>query len=274
VCHERGTECEYDTKAAETHTQALKRKFGELQSEKTAYEQLYDALRNRPLPEAKDVLQRIRGGADASSILRHVNYGDVLVQMALTPESRYHHEFPYRKEMPAFLLRANNPYLDSHIYEYSLRGDPDQRRLRLTGSDSALVGGPRAEPGQTDPYVKPFHASTIVHLWLDAVTPSKWTKVCADDTLMRKLLHEYFLHDYEWFTFFNKDYFLQDMANRQQRFCSSLLVNAILCLGSVSDVPCSLLLNLAKPCPSVHAPGVKEPRPLLGPQKHHVPVSC
>jgi hypothetical protein len=176
VCHDRGTECEYDTQAAETHTQALKRKFGELQNEKTAYEQLYDALRTRSFPEAKDVLQRIRGGADASSILRHVNYGDVLVQVVLAPESRDHYEFPYRKEMPAFLLRANNPYLDSQIYEYSLRGDADQRRLRLPGPESTWVSAPQVDPGHLEPYVKPFHAATIVHQWLDAVTPSKWTK--------------------------------------------------------------------------------------------------
>lgn len=186
------------------------------------------------------MLQRIRGGANVGSILRHVTYGDLPTQVSLTPEAQFHFEFPYRKEMPAFLLRPNNPYLYSQIYESSLRGDPDRRRLRLTGPDSTLVTTPPAEQGHMDPYNKPFHVATMVHPWLDAVTPSKWTTVCSDDGLMRKLLHGYFMHDYEWFTFFHKDYFLHDMAQGKHRFCSSLLVNALLCLGSVSGASACL----------------------------------
>lgn len=186
------------------------------------------------------MLQRIRGGADVGSILRHVNFGDVPMQVSLTPEAHFHFEFPYRKEMPAFLLRPNNPYLNSQIYEHSLRGDPDHRRLRLTGPDSTWVTTPPAEQGHMDPYDKPFHVATMVHPWLNTVTPSKWTTVCSDDALMRKLLHGYFMHDYEWFTFFHKDYFLHDMAQGKHRFCSSLLVNALLCLGSVSGASACL----------------------------------
>lgn len=241
VCRDRGTECKFDTNAAETHAQALKRKYSELQSQKTTYQQIFDLLQTRPEQEADDLLQRIRRGADASSILHHVNYGDVLVQLALVPETRYRYEFPYKTDMPEFLLRPDNPYLDSELYELALRIAPDfpssrhrrQRRRLLGRADSpssSPSSTPDAEP-QSDPYVKPFHAATVVHPLLDTVKPSRWTSVSSDDNLMRKLLHEYFLHEYDYFTFFHKEYFLEDMANGRLRFCSQLLANAVLCVG-------------------------------------------
>ncbi|KAK4250765.1 hypothetical protein C7999DRAFT_11425 [Corynascus novoguineensis] len=239
ICRDRETACEYDTNAAETHTQALKRKFNELQNQKSAYEQVYEVLRTRPEDEAKEVYRRIRRGSDAVSILRHVNYGDVLVQLALVPEARYRYEFPYLPDMPPFLRNLENPYLDSEVYEYALRqasptdchraGNHQQHQRLLpdatNGVDSVYGAGER------DPYLKPYLSATLVHPWLDSVKPSKWTTVSTDDVLMRKLLHDFFLFEYDWFTFFHKDYFLEDMGTENRRFCSSLLVNALLCIG-------------------------------------------
>ncbi|KAK5658741.1 hypothetical protein OQA88_1550 [Cercophora sp. LCS_1] len=212
----RGSECEFDTNATETHTQALKRKFNELQSQKTTYEQIYEVLQTRPAHEAAQVLDRIRGGADINSILRYVNYGDVLVQLSVIPEAKYRYEFPYSTQMPSMLLRSDNPYLDSEIYEFALRAPPDVTKP-LPSPVSSDVSSPSANP-QHDAYTKPFHAAAIVHPLLDTVKPSNWTSVSTDDGLMRKLLHEYFLLEYDWFTFFHKDYFLQDMANERPRF--------------------------------------------------------
>lgn len=69
---------------------------------------------------------------------------------------------------------------------------------------------------------------------LSAVEPSKWTTVCADNVLMRRLLHAFFLQDHDWWTAFQKDYFLEDMAKMRLQFCSSLLVNAVLALSCVA----------------------------------------
>ncbi|KAH6650068.1 hypothetical protein F5144DRAFT_555191 [Chaetomium tenue] len=238
ICRDRGTACEFDTKAAETHTQALKRKFNELQSQKSAFEQVYDVLQARSEQEATEVFRRIRSGSDAGSILRHVNYGDMLVQLALVPEARFRYEFPYLPDMPPFLRNMDNPYLDSDVYGYALRQCPNsshqtghqrpQQRL-LTGAANGTDSVYGA--GQLDPYEKPYLSATVVHPWLDSVKPSKWTTVSNDDGLLRKILHDYFLFDYDWFTFFHKDYFLEDMGTENTRFCSSLLVNAVLCMG-------------------------------------------
>ena len=184
------------------------------------------------------MFRRIRTGADASSILRHVNYGDVLVQLALVPEARFRYEFPYLPEMPAFLRGSDNPYLDSEVYEYALRGYPDAPQQ--IGHRQNLLPDPRSAvtsvygTGHRDPYLKPYLSATVVHPWLDSVKPSKWTTVSSDDTLMRKILHDYFLFEYDAFTFFQKDLFLEDLATENPRFCSQLLVNAIMCQGCVS----------------------------------------
>ncbi|KAK3383676.1 hypothetical protein B0T24DRAFT_58979 [Lasiosphaeria ovina] len=252
ICKERGTECEFDTNAAETHAQALKRKFGELQSQKSTFEQIYDVLQSRPDHEAREVFQRIRRGADAANILRHVNYGDVLVQLALVPEARFRYDFPYMSDMPAYLRHPGNQYLDSEVYEAAplaaptpvntSEPPPSQRRRLLddAGSTSSSASPtdatpePPASPGE-DPeriaYMRPYQSATIVSPWLDVVKPSKWTSVSSDDNLMRKLLHDYLLYDHDWFTFFQKDYFLEDMAHGRPRFCSKVLVNTVLCVG-------------------------------------------
>jgi hypothetical protein len=199
-------------------------------------------LQTRSDKEAGEVFRRIRRGTDAGSILRHVNYGDVLVQLALKPEARYRYEFPYLPDMPPFLRQLDNPYLDSEVYEYALRGAPDPSQhpghqqqhkrglLADTGSSTDSVYG----AGQRDPYLKPYLSATVVNPCLDSVKPSNWTTVSDDDCLMRKLLHDYFLFEYDWFTFFHKDYFVEDMGSGNRRFCSPLLVNAVLCIGCVS----------------------------------------
>ena len=247
ICRDRGTVCEFDTNAAETHTQALKRKYSELQRQKSAYEHIYEVLQSRPEREALEVYRRIRRGADASSILRHVNYGDVLLQLALVPEARYRYEFPYLPDMPRFLCRPDNLYLDSEVYEYALppvRPNPPQP-ARPPLPDARPAAASVCDSAPRDPYLKPYSSATVVHPWLDSVRPSKWTAVSSDDVLMRRILHDYFLSEYDWFTFFHKDYFLKDMATENPRFCSPLLVNALLSLGCVSRPPPGLSVCVA-----------------------------
>ncbi|KAK0630112.1 hypothetical protein B0T17DRAFT_490691 [Bombardia bombarda] len=246
ACIDRKTDCGFDTQAAETHAQALKRKFNELQAQQSTYEHIYDILQARPKEEAEEVFQRIRRGADAHSILRQVSHGDLLVQLALKPEARFRYEFPYSSEMPAFLCRQDNMYLASEMYACVLQPQPphqhqgqqrqSQRRktswqqLLLTSEDSTDVS---SDTGQgRDPYLKPYHGARVIHPLLETVKPSDWTKISSDDGLMRKLLHDYLLYEHGWFTMFHIDVFLQDMADRRNRFCSSLMVNLVLALGT------------------------------------------
>ena len=95
ACVDRGTGCGFGTNLTETHTQALKRKFSELQTRHSAIEDIFDIMRVRSEEEAFEIFQRIRKGTEPTTILRHVNYGNILLQLAVVPEARYRYEFPF-----------------------------------------------------------------------------------------------------------------------------------------------------------------------------------
>jgi hypothetical protein len=185
----------------------------------TSYQQIYDFLQNRPQVEAEEIYKRVRGGADAESVLRHVQEGDLLVQLAVVPETRYRYEFPFIREMPSYLNRPNNPYLDSLIYEWTAAINGVSNPQRPSSVSGAVV--------HQSLYLEPYHAADIIDPRISAVKPSDWTSVSSDDGLMRKLLASYFMTEYHWLTFFHKDYFLEDMVAKRHRFCSPLLVNAL-----------------------------------------------
>ena len=225
TCLAHDTNCEYRTSSTETHSQALKRKFGELQRNQNAYEELFDILRSKSELEAFNILQRIRSGVDIQTILRHVKDGDLPLQLSLIPETRYRYEFPYIADMPAFLEVPNNPYLASVIYENT---------FKLITANQPSVDTRDTAAVYQNMYLTPYHAVKMIDHWLDAATVSKWTTVLADDVLLRRLLEIYFIFDFPVFPLFHKDSFLEDMALGRHRFCSSLLVNAVLAAACVS----------------------------------------
>lgn len=195
---------------------------------------MLDLLRTLPEKEAQDVLRRLRSGADVTSVLNHVQAGDVLLQMAVLPETRYRYEFPYRREMPQEYIK-DNPYLDSLIYEaaslFSRSSSPESSGHGM-GSPGAILASLGSAEHQ-NLYLKPFHAAQVVDPLLTDATPSRWTSVCKDDVLMREMLGAFFCCEYSFTSAFHKDYFLEDMAAGRTEFCSSLLVNIVLAYSCV-----------------------------------------
>ncbi|KAK5652937.1 hypothetical protein OQA88_9416 [Cercophora sp. LCS_1] len=146
-------------------------------------------------------MKRIRRGNDVNTIARHVDYGDLLLQVSLTPETRYRYVFPSYTDIPSHLVKPNNPYLHSLLYEWTV-GKPD---------DHYPSAGPPAppsstQPGVDDPYMKLYHA----------------TLVSKDDELVRGLLSSYSLQEYGSLNSFQKEYFLEDMSSG---FASSQFYN-------------------------------------------------
>ncbi|KAM0257974.1 hypothetical protein ACHAPA_011474 [Fusarium lateritium] len=100
--------------------------------------------------------------------------------------------------------------------------------------DASSIASPRSSEsdlGHRAQYLRPHHAAIIIDSRLNDIVPSKWTSVNASDDVMRSLIRAYFLQEYDWFTFFHKDYFLDDMVTGSHTFCSPLLVNAVLAVG-------------------------------------------
>ncbi|KAH8657914.1 putative C6 transcription factor [Xylariales sp. PMI_506] len=192
----------------------------------TLYKDLFKLLRDLPSQDAATIMQRIRSGADASSLVKHVAAGNLLLQLSLEPETRMRYEFPYMAEMPASLL-SDNPYLDSLIYEGVLLYSDHHPQETSSERTSSLLQ--KFGPSQyQDLYLKPIHAAELIDPRLSSVKPSMWTSVCSDDDLMRNLMAVLFRNEFSFAVPFQKDYFLEDMAAQRGGFCSPLLVNTVL----------------------------------------------
>jgi hypothetical protein len=127
--------------------------------------------------------------------------------------------------MPSYLQTPLSPFIHSLIHEWNENDHAGNVSVpRLSESEEMY----KAQ------YLRPVHAASIVDHRMDEIVPSKWTTVNAENSLMRTLIRAYFLQEYDWFTFFHKDYFLDDMLAGSDTFCSPLLVNAILAVGCVS----------------------------------------
>lgn len=206
----------------------MKRKLDDVQHQLNVHQELYGIIQSKSEGESAAIVRRIRLGNDAEAVLSHLKDGDLLMQLSLVPETWYRYSFPMGTEMPAFLHRYDNPYLKSRVYEQALRGPPGH-----SGAQQAL-GTPEMF------YQVPYHAAEIVLPDLDRARPSRWTVVSKDDELLRKMLKSYFFQQYPMFPFFHKGLFIHDMAKGGSRFCSSLLVNAVLaaaCVGQLAAKP-------------------------------------
>ncbi|KAM5527275.1 C6 transcription factor [Fusarium oxysporum f. sp. phaseoli] len=183
---------------------------------------VYRAIQSRPEAEAHEIVRRIRAGTDAETMAHQLSTADLLLQVQLEPETRYRYQFLYSRLMPSYLQTPTNPFIHSLIYEWNENDEAGKVSVP-----------PLSESGQKykAQYLRPVHAASIVDPRMDEIVPSKWTTVNADDDLMRTFIHAYFLYEYDWFTFFHKDYFLDDMLAGSSTFCSPLLVNAILAVG-------------------------------------------
>ncbi|ETS79216.1 hypothetical protein PFICI_09069 [Pestalotiopsis fici W106-1] len=143
-----------------------------------------------------------------------------LPQLAPRPEIRLRYTFPYKKDMP-FVLRNGswpNPYLSSILYEKTQEYNPQDE----ASEETALV-----PPGQTI-YMVPYHAVELHDARLASIDITKWTAVPASNSLLLSLFEIYFIFEYPFHSVFHKDLFLDDMLSGKQRFCSPLLVNAVL----------------------------------------------
>jgi hypothetical protein len=202
----------------------LEQQFGALQESHHALAQLIYAIQSRPENDARAIFNRVREGVDVRSVLQLVNTGDLLLQLQVMPETKHRFEFPYRSRMPTLLQTEDNPYIRSVIYEVAFGNADSKSKTSQTTTEYSY------EPQ----YHMPHFAAFVVDSRLNNVKLSKWTEVCNDDHFMRHLLRSFFLHEYDFFSFFHKDAFLDDMISGSTKYCSSLLVNAVLAFACVS----------------------------------------
>ncbi|KAF5657011.1 polyketide synthase [Fusarium heterosporum] len=214
----RSAECTYETEATETAHQALKRKHDAADKENSNHHKLIKLLQSSSAHDAYDILGRLRDGARVDDLLQHVESGNLLLELSLTPQTQFRHSAGNFVNIPGFLKTPNNPYGASLVYNIKFELPPSTTHRLPTSEVRAL-------------YNAPYSSARIVNSILDTCRPSNWTTVSSNDGLLREILRCYFASVYVFLPFFHKDYFLHDMVHERQRFCSPLLVNSVLAAG-------------------------------------------
>lgn len=213
----RDTECRY----GETEARQIRKRYMELKEKRTAQEELYDMLQTIGEGDAAEIFRRIRSGAKAEALVRYVSEGSQLLGLSIIPEMRTRYEFPYLTTIPPALRESI--YFHSHIFDAIEAVD-----------QTADTPHPNLVARQSN-YAKPLFAAEMADPLLSEAKPSLWTSVSNNDLLLRKLLEGYFMFEYPSEFIFHKDYFLEDMVSGGTRFCSPLLVNALLAKACVRE---------------------------------------
>ncbi|KAG5985397.1 hypothetical protein E4U55_003625 [Claviceps digitariae] len=222
---------------AKTRGSALKRKheyldkeFQELQKSHNALQQLVQALQSRDEKDAMVILSRIRQHEDPETIMEHLRASDLLLELQTPPHSRSTGGSSSKNQahIPASILASDDssfPRLDQGEIQV-VPSQHSNREARFSPLFGVLLSISNAFH-----YTKPHALVKILDSRLDSIIPSRWTRVPADDDMLRDLLGRYFIQEYVRNACFHKDQFLEDMVSGSLQFCSSLLVNAVLALS-------------------------------------------
>ncbi|KAF5723187.1 nitrate assimilation regulatory nirA [Fusarium mundagurra] len=217
-CVRRNSECHFGPKAdIQKLYRALQRRFTEMSGDMGRMESVLAIMREKPEDVALAVFRRVRTGSDLEAILSSIDSGDILMQLHLAPSSQVRYPFPDRNALPGIFAQTKSEYMDSLALETPYFGSEPPQTF-----DARLISYLEA------PKYMPYHYAKLVEPLLDCATISRWTNVCTDEPLLHSLMESYFLHIYSAFPFFHKECFLRDLGSGSRRFCSDLLVNAVL----------------------------------------------
>src|SRR5690349_11179421 len=105
--------CQYP----KTEARQVRQRYEQLQKRGSKYEELIEIIRDVSEQEAAAIFRRVRTGVDVEAIVNQVRDGNLLLQLALQPETRRRYEFPYISSMPIHLFILDNPYLKAPLHE-------------------------------------------------------------------------------------------------------------------------------------------------------------
>ncbi|KAF3055094.1 Nitrogen assimilation transcription factor nit-4 [Daldinia childiae] len=114
---------------------------------------------------------------------------------------------------------------DSHpdIMQWNSEAPPRSRVGTWLQEQSSTAEGPRYRG--VDQILAPLDSPEV------KVPPGTWTTVTGDNGLVSHLLALYFCWEYPTFASLSKEHFMKDFISGRDRYCSSILVNALLALG-------------------------------------------
>ncbi|KAK5652938.1 hypothetical protein OQA88_9417 [Cercophora sp. LCS_1] len=206
----------------------LKRKHQDLETTATSMQDVLELLRNAPEDTAARVFQELRNGTSLSEIL------DTIGPKATSPLS--HLQASRNASAPTdstleFCLNANHSTAFPRLTPLHL-ANFDLKLLGL-GASNDILGRPskkpRSERTAFDP--KPEAASPgypYIDSRLEDLDIHRWTDVPISNSLASRVISFYLANEHPILGPFSPGLFVRDLVSGDQRFCSPLLVSALL----------------------------------------------
>lgn len=247
ACRKRGLDCRFE----ETEARQIRKRYKQAKQRESAYEEFFELIRTTSAEQTAEIFRCVKAGADVSSIVRHIKEGNLLLQLALSPEVYHRYEFAHVYVFPQHLFAQHNLYSDSLINEAVQTGrprtieghHPPDANLDESSSrgHSGTFGGnadqyhAQRNNSHHTAYKMPYHMAVMIEPLLENSTISSWTRASTDERLLRSIIQGYFQYPHPCGPLVHKDLFLEDLAAGRTEFCSQLLVNAVLSIGVVSS---------------------------------------
>jgi hypothetical protein len=256
-CKATNTECVYETVENESRLKALKRKNQELSESPSKWERLFDFLKSQPDDVAKETLHRIRRGASPRGLLNATeNKG--LIYRPPSPHSTDRSFLPPTLSFLEYELVVSH----SNAYPSLIPLEVAAVDLKLLGlTSSGIVSTKKGRQGGhsdtlsqngSNPIPASKRVTKVESLYGLTINPNlirsgrsehmrnyvddrlarfeinRWTRVPVTNQFDASAISLYFTTDHAFLGFFDTDLFLNDLVDSRDRFCSSLLVNALL----------------------------------------------
>lgn len=203
-CVSQQTECIYEAPAKQTKDE-MRLELKQLQDYQQHSKRILDALASSNGPDSKDILDRLRNGGIVEEVSRRLEKASLFEGSGQPLTEGLNLTVPFKTLHSPFVF-----------------DDPSKNNK----FDAAISHGKATILGLgTDSQILP----------LDHETTSKiksWTTVTSDQALVEHLLALYFCWEYPIFATVSQEHFMQDFRYGHPRYCSSLLVNALLALAS------------------------------------------
>ena len=253
---QKDVECHYELPVRQSK-ETLRNEIDHLRQKQRSSDQVLSALARPELWE--EVVSRIRGGQSVETISGWLDQTVAPSHSAGsggTPSGPTAYSSTPQEGYNSVAMRAVSPVSSQH--QPGIRHEGEQRsswggafssRGQTTPHSGSYpdvpnwgsgetVRGPRSRVGS---WVESQGTSTTAPRYRDPIStpglpemrvpPETWTSISSDGSLVEHLLSLYFCWEYPTFASLSKEHFLKDFAEGRPRFCSPILVNALLALG-------------------------------------------
>jgi hypothetical protein len=196
-----GSDCFYDIDSDHRRKGALKRDISQLKNDLGPRNAILDAIRKGSEADVDDIIQLIRSNQDEN--------WDSIAESA-------------KKITSSSAEKKPSAYLSGVLDTFSVKTSTKPGEARQYGHTSNLH------------LLAEEPESRISEL----MRPGSWTSVTEDSGLVQHLINVYLSWGHPLYTLFSEELFMHGMEDRKVKYCTPLLVNAVLALGChFSDRP-------------------------------------